>query len=109
MKAQLDDDTPLNTIIANKRETRRSDIKLKPRNKDVLDPRADKFSPDLVRKKASKKTRRARKPAVVESDSENMYEDPPYEDAPLEDQFIYQQREKIPPKRGGKVGKRGKM
>ena len=87
---------------------RRSVIKLKPRNKEVLDPRGDKFSPDLVRKKASKKTR-ARKPAVVESDSENMYEDPPYEDAPLEDQFIYQQREKIPTKRGGKVSKRGKM
>ena len=66
--------------------------------------RSDKFSPDLVRKKTSKKTRKARKPAVVESDSENMYEDAPYED-----EFPYQLREKIPPKRGGKVSTRGKM
>lgn len=86
---------------------RRSVIKLKPRNKEVLDPRGDKFSPDLARKKAVKK-KRARKPAIVESDSEDMFEDPPYEDTPLEEQFIYQQREKIPAKRGGKVSKRGK-
>jgi len=99
LKAQLDENTPLNTIIA---EKRRSVIKLKPRNKEVLDPRGDKFSPDLVRRQPVKKTR-ARKPAIVESDSEDLFEDPPYEE-----QFIYQQREKIPPKRGGKVSKRAK-
>ena len=107
MKAHLDDETTFSTFIAKKREKIRSDIKLKPRNKEVLEPRADKFSPEPVRKagkKSAKKTRKARNPAVIESDSENEYQDAPYED-----DFIYQAREKIPPKMGGKVSKRGKM
>ena len=111
MKVQLDDDTTFSTFIDKKRQTRRSDIKLKPRNKDVLDPRADKFSPEPVRRAVTKKAarRKARKPAVVESDSESMSDDAPYEDAPFEEAFIYKPREKIRPKRGGKVSKRGKM
>ena len=50
-------------------------------------------------KKAAKKTRKARTPAVLESNSEDEYED----------DFAFQAREKIPPRRGGKVSKRGKM
>ena len=102
MDMQIKYSTFTTFIAQKKQETRRSHIKLKPRNKEVLEPRTDKFSPEPVRKavkKAAKKTRKAKTPAVLESDSEDEYED----------DFAFQAREKIPPRRGGKVSKRGKM
>lgn len=93
----FEEDVPFSKII----EQKRSAIKLKPRSKPVLEPRADKFSPDPLKKPGKKVVRRARKPAVVESDDDR--------EEGNDDAYVLQPREKMPSRRGGKANKRGRM
>ena len=97
----LEDDVSCSTVT--KKATKRSDIKLKPRTKAVLEPRVDLYSPDPVKKagrQGVRKVRKAMRPAVIESS-----DDDDDDDLAGTDGFVLQQHDKMPPRRGGKVRK----
>ena len=85
LKADFEEDVPLQTIV--EKQKQRSAIKLKPKV-----PFTTRYSPEWE----GRKGRKGKKAHVVQSD-----------DDANDDDYV-EPRPKIPPRRGGKTGKRGR-